>query len=154
MHYLLCREWERKTSKKKASEAYLQLSQQEVKTKQKKEKSLSPRSSLTFCMRSITRIFYISQFFLCLLSRLFFGCLRTRVIVELARASKARCERKTRKKNEKERENWEQLVLCAFFVVGGSYKRNENFTPWYHSETCSQSESLVHFFNCKRIFST
>jgi hypothetical protein len=57
MHYLL-------QTQRKASEAYLQLSQQqEVKTKQKrKEKSSSPRSQLAFCMRSTLVTFMFLNF--------------------------------------------------------------------------------------------
>lgn len=69
MYYLF-----KRTQQRKASETYLQLSQQEVKTKQTKEKSLSPRSSLAFCMRSSAR-FSIFLLFAFPSFRIFLGLL-------------------------------------------------------------------------------
>lgn len=48
---------------RKASEAYSQLSQQEVKTKQKKEKKSQSTFSACFLHALVARNFYVSQFF-------------------------------------------------------------------------------------------
>ena len=146
MHYLLWSSKKRKTSKEKASEAYLQLSQQEVKTKQKKEKKV-----LVHVLRSLSACALNFSIFSCLLSRLFFfSSFNTRVAVELARASNALRTRIRHKRQERERK-WERKNLhCAFFWVGGSYKRVYKIVPWYHFETCSQSEKFSAFFKSAR----
>lgn len=87
MHYLL----EKKL--RKASETYLQLSQQEVKTKQKKRK----KSQSTFYARFLHALESLVYFMILNFSSprfAFFGLLsiflrQTRVIDELARASSA-----------------------------------------------------------------